>query len=377
MQGFLSFWETSLGGFITVGELIIVCAAIFAGLLGKILITAVLSRVSKAADRTATTIDDAVVNALTPPLSWGAVLAGFYIALDVVPLPQEPINIEAFIKALGQGSVAALAMWFALRLSDRLFGVWENKAKGSSAKMETQVAMLLRRTAKATIVILGGSLVLQNMGYSVTGLLAGLGLGGAALALASKDTLANIFGAMVIFVDRPFTVGDWVEVGDVEGTVEEVGLRTTRVRTFANSLITLPNAQLTTTHINNWSRMEKRRISMHIGLTYSTTPGQMEQAVEAIRKTIREDENIHSDFFLVNFDKFGPSSLDIFIYCFTKRVEWAEFLKAKEKLMLSIMREMDGLGLSFAFPTQTLHIESMPSQMAQATKGHGAAEVRP
>jgi MscS family membrane protein len=155
-------------------------------------------------------------------------------------------------------------------------------------------------------------------------------------------------------------VGDWVDLEGVEGTVEEVGLRTTRIRTFANALVTLPNMKLTTASITNWSRMQKRRIKMTIGVTYDSSPEQVEAGVKAIQDLIATTPEIRDDFYLVRFDAFGPSSLDIFVYCFTSTTVWAEFLAVKEKFLLDIMRKFKGLGLSFAFPTQTVHVATLP-----------------
>ena len=150
----------------------------------------------------------------------------------------------------------------------------------------------------------------------------------------------------------------------------------TRIRTFANSLITIPNAQFTTTVINNWSRMRKRRIKITLGLTYDTSSGQMEQAVESIRRIIREDEKLDHDFFLVNFTDFNAYSLDIFVYCFTVTTNWSEYLQARQELLLKFMDAIRGLGLEFAFPTQTIQLagfnddgklpgepESMPGEL--------------
>jgi len=203
-------------------------------------------------------------------------------------------------------------------------------------------------------------MIIQNAGGDVGSLLAGFGIGGVAVAMASKDTIANLFGSVVIFIDRPFQIGDWVDIGGQEGTVEEVGLRVTRIRTFANSLITVPNSQLTTTAINNWSRMQKRRIKLTIGLTYDSNADQMEKAVEAIRDVLRSDERIAQDFFLVNFTDFGPSSLDIFVYCFTNTVRWDEYMQVRQEVLLAFMRRIQALGLSFAFPSQSVYVESLP-----------------
>jgi len=251
-------------------------------------------------------------------------------------------------------------------LVDGLADVWTEKAARTDTRLDDQLVPIVRRSSKVFFVVIGVVLVLQNMGYSVGSLLAGLGIGGVALAMASKDTVANLFGSLVIFLDKPFQIGDWVEMGAMEGTVEEVGLRTTRVRTFANSLVTVPNALFTTNIINNWSRMKKRRIKMTIGVTYDSPPDKVDALVNAIRKLIAEDEKLHNDFYLVNFDNFGPSSLDIFIYCFTVTTNWGEFLQAKQEFMLRLMGAVSDLGLSFAFPTQSIHVESLPENAPKA-----------
>jgi len=139
-------------------------------------------------------------------------------------------------------------------------------------------------------------------------------------------------------------------------------MRTTRIRTFANSLITLPNSKLTTTSINNWSRMKKRRIKTTLGLSYNTPPEKVEAAVNLIRDLIRNDPKIRDDFFLVNFHNFGPSSLDIFIYCFTRTTNWAQFMDDRQAFFLDIMKGFQQLGVEMSFPTQTIHIESMPGE---------------
>jgi MscS family membrane protein len=216
---------------------------------------------------------------------------------------------------------------------------------------------VVRKAAKVFLVITGSVMVVQNLGYSVASLLAGVGIGGAALAFASKDAVANVFGSIVIFVDRPFLIGDWIEVGDVEGTVESVGIRVTRVRTFANSVLTIPNAQFTILPINNWSRMRKRRIKLTVGLTYDATPDGVRAAVEAIRGIIRADDRLDQEFFLVNFHDFGESSLDIFCYLFTRTTDWTEHMQIRQEFMLAVMQAMADLDLQFAFPTRTVHVQ--------------------
>ncbi len=341
---------------ITLDQYSIAFLAILGGFLLRWILVSLITHAERRAESTTTTFDELILNALGKPVGWICVLAGLWAAFVYLPLPKEPVDVDKFVRALLQAVSVIFAVWFLLRLTDGVTTYLRGKAAESESKLDDQLVPIARNTAKTFFVVIGVVVIAQDLGYSVTSLLAGLGLGGMAIALASKDTLSNLFGSLVIFIDRPFHVGDWIEMGNLEGTVEEVGLRVTRIRTFANSLITLPNAQLTTSSINNWSRMKKRRIKMTVGLTYDTTPEQMKQAVEKIREIIREDPDIHNDFFLVNFHEFGAYSLDIFIYCFTVTTVWAEYLQARQELLLKIMQAVNEMGLEFAFPTQTLHL---------------------
>ncbi len=343
--------------------------AIFVGFVAKKVVSAVLARFLRATEKTKFRLDDVLIKALQRPAEWAVMVLGLFVALSILPISEKPVDIKHFVNAIIAGTSVALMVWFAIRLVDGLAEIWSEKAAATESKLDDQLVPILRRSSKVFLIVIGIVLVLQNMGYSVGSLLAGLGIGGVALAMASKDTVANLFGSLVIFLDKPFQIGDWIEMGEVEGTVEEVGLRTTRVRTFANSLITVPNLLFTTTTINNWSRMQKRRIKMSIGVTYSSSPEKVDQLVERIREIIHDDEKIRNDFYLVNFDAFGPSSLDIFIYCFTITTNWGEFLQAKQEFMLEVMRAVHALGLSFAFPTQSVHVESLPPDAPRAMSG--------
>jgi len=343
--------------------------AVFAGFGGKKIASLVFGRFIKLSEKTRFAFDDIILTSLQKPVEWGVLAAGLYVALRILPLPQKAFDLQKLVTSLANGTTVALVIWFAIRLADGLTGLWEKQARKTESRLDDQLVPIVRRSSKVFFIITGVVLVLQNLGYSVGSLLAGLGIGGVAVAMASKDTVANLFGSIVIFLDKPFHVGDWIEMNGVEGTVEEVGLRTTRIRTFANSLITMPNSLFTTQAINNWSKMKKRRIKMTIGVTYDTSPEKLEALVAAIRRIITDDPALRNDFFLVNFDAFGPSSLDLFIYCFTVTTNWSEFLEVKQAFMLSIMRTVKELGLSFAFPTQSLHIERFPEGFSSLSTG--------
>ncbi|MBW2263712.1 MAG: mechanosensitive ion channel family protein, partial [Deltaproteobacteria bacterium] len=231
--------------------------AVFGGFMLKWITSLVLRRLSKVADKTKIKFDDIVIRALDKPLGWGFVLAGVFAAVVLLPFPEEPVDISRFLVAVCTGAATLIGVWFCLKLIDGFGEYLQAKAAKTESKLDDQIVPIARRSMKVFLVLLGAVLFLQNLGYSVGSLIAGVGISGAAMAFAAKDTLANFFGVLVIFLDKPFQVGDWIEVAGIEGTVEEIGLRITRVRTFANSLITVPNHKFTEGVINNWSQMRK------------------------------------------------------------------------------------------------------------------------
>jgi MscS family membrane protein len=364
------FLQTQMfGTTITVQQLGFVILSVSIGLLTSWLINLALGVVAKRASKDS--VRGAVIHALDGPLRWGILTISLWIAYVVITtqsgaeladiLSAEADHHEAKISyQIFLASEMPFLMWFGLRLTDNWTAIWRERALLTEGTFDDQLVPVVRTLAKLAIFFVGFLLIIQNLGGQVGSLLAGLGIGGAAIALASKDTIANLFGSIVIFVDRPFQVGDWVEIGDQEGTVEAVGLRVTRIRTFANSLITVPNSTLTTTAINNWSRMRKRRIKLTIGVTYGSTPDQILEGVNAIRDVLRNDKRISQDFMLVNFTNFGASSLDIFVYAFTVTTRWDEYMRVREEILLQIMRRFGEVGLSFAFPSQSLYIEKLP-----------------
>ena len=272
----------------------------------------------------------------------------------------------------------ASAVWLFYRQIDVISEVMAAKAETTATRLDDQLVPLVRRTMKVFAVLIGGIFVLQNLSIDVGSLIAGLGLGGLAFALAAKDTLANFFGSLVIFVDRPFQIGDWVIIGSIEGTVEDVGFRTTRIRTFYDSLVTVPNAKLTATAIDNMGARSYRRINVRLGLTYSTSPQKMQAFVEALRAIVAAHPMTRKDKYEIHFNSFGSYALEILFYVFVKVPSWSEELAARHEIFLAVLDAAARLGVSFAFPTSTLHIESCtaPQPPRAERTGLSATELR-
>ncbi|MHA1575090.1 MAG: mechanosensitive ion channel family protein, partial [Alphaproteobacteria bacterium] len=224
--------------------------------------------------------------------------------------------------------------------------------------LDDQLVPLLRKTLKTVVSIIIFLWMIQLMGYKVSALLAGLGIGGLAVALALQDTLANLFASIIILLDQPFRVGDRIVVENTDGVVEEIGLRSTRIRTLSKTLVSIPNKIVSESTIDNIDKMPKRKISQVIGITYDTTASQMEQVLVELKKIISDDKGIDKDFFVVRFTDFGDSSLNIEIIYFTVTVDYDAHLAVKEKINLAIMRKIEELGLSMAFPSRTVYIKN-------------------
>lgn len=352
---------------ITLGRYAMALGIVLGAYIAKKIFAAVFVRlVLPLAKKTSRELDDRFLACLQKPAEFLVFLAGFFIALQVLQLPSEPYDIDALATAILKALVIFNAAWFFFNLVDLIDHYLGNWAARTESTLDDHLAPLLRKSLRIFIVIMAALMAIQTFGYPVTGVIASLGIGGLAFALAAKDTVSNIFGSLMIIFDRPFHVGDWIKAGELEGTVEEVGFRSTKIRTFAKTLISVPNNIIANMALDNYSRMPKRRIRLTVGVTYGTTPKQMREAVRRIRELLKTHPAIDQEFFLVNFTDFGASSLDIMVYCFTSTTVWGEYLDAREDLCLKIMDTLEELGLEIAFPSTTVYLRQETADQAEA-----------
>ncbi len=270
-----------------------------------------------------------------------------------IGLPVEVLRI--YISAVEVVAVAAFVLT-AYRLVDVVSAVLERRAAATETRFDDLLVPLVRKSLKVFTVAVGLVMILQSLQVEVAGLLAGLGLGGLAFALAAQDTVSNLFGSVTVLLDRPFQVGDWVVVGDVEGTVEEMGFRSTRIRTFYNSLITLPNSTLIKASVDNLGARRYRRWSTRLGIAYDTPPERVDAFCEGIRELVRRQPYTRKDYFHVYFNEFGAASLEVLVYVFFEAPDWATELRERHRLAVDILRLAAELEVEFAFPTQTLYL---------------------
>ena len=298
-----------------------------------------------------------VLELLPKPLSWLIHAILWYGVGQVLLLPREPVDVRAWVMLVLTVAVALAITYVLLRTLDVLSRMAMRKAETTNTRLDDQLIPLARKTLKIILGVVVGVSIVDKLGFSANSLIASLSIGGLALALAAKDTIANIFGSVIVFTDQPFQVGDVVRVAGTEGVVEEVGIRTTRIRAFDKSISTVPNQTFTSETITNLTTRPSRRIRFEVGLTYSTSPHQMQAFLDALRDWLKAHEALDQDSVMVHFTYFADSSLTVLVQAFTKSPEFASYMVAQEEVLLGVMRLVEENGLDIAFPTRTLLLE--------------------
>lgn len=313
----------------------------------------VLLKLSKRVHLTENRLDDIVFAAMSRPIGWIIWLQGLAIAADVILVRTESA-IFAYADSVRDIGVLVCITWFVLgmiRGSEELY-------IETAGQMDKTTAHALGKLLRLVVIITASLVILQTLGYSISGVLAMGGVGGIAVGFAAKDLLANFFGGLIVYLDRPFAVGDWIRSPDreIEGTVETIGWRVTVIRNFQSQPMYVPNSVFTTVIVENPSRMKNRRIYETIGLRYTDLTN-MDKVVSEVETMLRQHDAIDADkTMMVNFTKFGASSLDFFIYCFTHTTSWVEFHEVKQDVMLQIADIIKANHAEIAFPTSTIHL---------------------
>jgi MscS family membrane protein len=303
----------------------------------------------------------------------GGVFLIFLPWLGLAPTTFGILNLAATVVS------AAAGVWAAYRIVDILSLYLVHLARGTESKLDDMLIPMLRKIVKIFVVAIGGVFVAQNLDIEVGSLLAGLGLGGLAFALAAKDTVANIFGSITVLLDQPFQVGDWVVLDGIEGTVERVGFRSTRIRTFYNSLIAFPNAKLISGIVDNYGARRYRRYSTKFGISFDTPPDTVEAFCEGLREIVRIHPYTRKDYFHVYLNGLADSWLEIMVYIFHECPDWGTELRERHRFLLDALRLAERLGVTFAFPTQTVLLEkdghpAMPEEPSTSSDIPAAGE---
>ncbi len=324
--------------------------------IAALLVKHLLIKLLQQAKQSQTLWDDALIEAAAKPLHWMIWLLGLSLSAQIAAAQSE-INLLKSAVPVRQVGVILLLTWFVVRFIHRVEPRYIDPAF-SKKPMDTTTVMAVGKLLRISVLITSSLVILQKLGYSISGILAFGGVGGLAVGLAAKDLLANFFGGLMIYLDRPFKVGDWVRSPDreIEGTIEDIGWRLSRIRTFDQRPLYVPNAVFNQIAVENPSRMLNRRIYETIGIRYSDA-NKMATIVADVRQMLEQHEDIDKNkTLIVNFNSFAPSSLDFFIYTFTKTTDWVQYHQVKEKVLLKVLEIIAHHGAETAFPTSTVHI---------------------
>lgn len=325
----------------------------------KLLTKQILKLLFKLSKKTSTELLLNTFVAFEGPLRLFFIGLGFYISLMYLPLEEK--TDEAIIQ-IYRSFIIFLIGYGLYNLSASTSVMFQKVSTKLNVEVDEILLPFLSKFVRIIIVALMFSIIVDDWGYDVNGFVAGLGLGGLAFALAAKDALANLFGGVIIIMEKPFALGDWIKTPSVEGTVEGISFRSTEIRTFAQAIVTVPNSMLANEPITNWTKMGKRRITFNLGVTYTTTKEKLATVVKRIDELLKKDPEVDQEVIFVRFSEFNDSSLDIFLYFFTKTTSWDKYLEVKENINFKIMEILEEEGVSVAFPSRSIYIEEQEKE---------------
>ncbi len=309
------------------------------------------------AEQTQIIWDDLLLKSLKTPVSWGVWIFGITHAARLIALVTD-VNWNATVMTIQESTLIIIIILVLMRFVGQIKSRLSN-GHYMKKPMDQTTAQIVCKLLQFSISITGALVILQTLGYSVSGVLAFGGVGGIAIGFAARDLLANFFGALMVYLDKPFKIGEWIRSPDkeVEGVVEEIGWRSTKIRTFDKRILFVPNSVFNQISLENPSRMSNRRIYETIGIRYSDID-KMSTIVEQVQSYLKNNEAIDTrQTLIVNFDKFNNSSIDFFIYTFTKTTDWVLFHQIKHQVLLDIAGIISSNGAEIAFPTRTVLLE--------------------
>ena len=335
----------------TIGEWLIAFSIIAAGIiLGKIIYWIIGKFVKAATKKTKTKLDDILVDMLEEPIIWAIFTFALWYSLGTLNLSE---GVATFFSHIIYILVVFDIAWLIVRLFDALVKEFlQPKISQSESNLDDQLLPIVSKTVKVTVWTVALVVGLNNAGYDIGALIAGLGIGGLALAMAAKDSVANLFGGLTVFLDKPFEVNDRVVVDGFDGIIEEIGIRSTRLRTLAGRRVTIPNSHFTSDAIENISSEPNRKVVLNLGLTYDTTPENIQKSLDFLREITSKYDDVLEEKKVIGFSGFGDFSLNIFLIYYIKSGE--DVVGINTKINLDILNIFNKNKLEFAFPTQTI-----------------------
>lgn len=296
-----------------------------------------------------------------------AKITSFYLIVVLLSLMirvlQLPVEIYSWIIPVFNTLKPFLITVIFYKIVDVIAAYFALLATKTDSTLDDQLVPLIRKTLKALVILIGTLFILRDgLNFDIIPFLTGLSIGGVAIALAAQDTIKNFFGSVMIFIDKPFQVGDWVTSGEIDGTVEEVGFRSSRIRTFRNSVMYVPNGKIADAVVDNHGLRQYRRFNTNFSLTYDTPPSLIEEFVQGLREIVLVHPKTRKDYFNIYFNNLSAYSQDVMFYIFFEVPTWPDELQARHEILLQVVKLANALGIRFAFPTQTLHMESFPGK---------------
>lgn len=321
-------------------------------IVGKVFYYISKTYLRRLAARFKTKFEDYLIDIIEEPIVLALITGGFAVGVLFLNLDE---TAQKFFNNVRMILLTIAVAWFLIRLVEMLITIYvEPLTDKTESKLDDQILPILKKSAKLVVAVLAFIMILSNMGYDIMSIIAGLGIGGLALALAAQDAVKNIIGGITIFWDKPFQIDDWIELNGKSGSVHEVGIRSTRIKTVDGTTVVLPNSKVADSLLENFSTRTKRRMIVNIGLTYETSADQMEQAFEIIRNTIRSVEGVEKEDIIIRFVNFGAYSLDLeIIYWIVNMPDWRMII---HRVNMGIKRNLDEAGIDMAFPTETHYV---------------------
>ncbi len=371
VDSILDLFNVQSSGNTTAHWVIFAVLLVGALLLRRVVTGVIFHYLKKLAAKTETTLDDKLFPAMEAPVATFIMVVGIFAALKVLKLSEET---DHYISAGSTVAFSLVIFWGLLRAFNAIL----DHANEIAVERQMGIAAFMpwiKKSLVAVFAVVGVLLVIQSLGYNVSTILQGLGIGGLAFALAAQDTIANLFGSIVVATDQPFKIGESVKIGAHEGVVEDIGLRSTKLRPPGKNLVIIPNKTVAAEAIINNSRFIGRRVEQVIGLTYDTTAEQMETIVQDYRKIITSETDIDVSSVHVYFRDYNASSLDIWLAYNTTTPDFAKQMAIRQRINLALMRVTAARGLSFAFPTSVMHLDGPVAR--QLVAGQNATDTNP
>jgi len=339
----------------TMEQYLILLLSILGGIIvGKILYRIFQTYGRRLTAKTKTRFDDLLIDLIEEPIVVIIILLGFWLGLQQMSItPGTQLTIQSLLNII----TTIVVTWFGVKMVDAIVKNYVIPiADKSESTLDDEIVPIMSKGLKAIIVILGLVAITGNLGYDLTAVLAGLGIGGLALAFAAKDTIENLFGGLSIFMDRPFKLGDRVKIGDLYGDVKEISFRRTRIKTLDNTIVTVPNAEISRANVENYHQPNHiQKVLFKIGVTYDTSGKKLEEAKKIIKKAITSTEGVTDKEPIIKFTEFGDSALTLLVIYWVKGFKYK--LNAMDAVNTKIKDEFEKAKIEFAFPTQTIYVE--------------------